>query len=119
MASQAEIRASITDRIIEALKSGRLPPWRRPWGGTNTGSPANFISKKSYRGINALLLSLNETCQSRWWGTYRQWREIGGQVRCGQHGTRVVFWKPIEKSVVNDDSEPETEKYLLLKEYVV
>ena len=120
MASQAEIRERITNRIIQALRSGQLPPWRRPWCSdpSNTGFPANAISKKSYRGINVLLLQC-QSYQSRWWATYRQWREIGGQVRRGEHGTRIVFWKPIERTVINSQGQEETQEFLLLREYTV
>ena len=49
MASQSEIRQAITDRIIEALESGSLPPWRRPWlNHANSGLPTNVISKRRY-----------------------------------------------------------------------
>lgn len=119
MATQAEIRNEITSRIVTALQSGNLPPWRRPWGGINTGTPQNAVSKKNYRGINVLLLGLNESYQSRFWATFRQWRDLGGSVRRGEHGTRVVFWKPIEKEVTNDDGDTETEAFFLLREYVV
>ena len=119
MASQAEIRDEITNRIVTALQSGNLPPWRRPWGGINTGTPQNAVSRKNYRGINVLLLGLNESYQSRYFATFRQWRDLGGSVRRGEHGTRVVFWKPIEKKVANDDGETETEAFFLLREYCV
>lgn len=119
MTTQAEIRDEITNRIVTALQSGNHPPWRRPWGGINTGTPQNAVSKKNYRGINTLLLSLNESYQSRFWATFRQWRDLGGSVRRGEHGTRVVFWKPIEKKTTNDKGEQETEAFFLLREYVV
>jgi len=53
MPTQNEIRDRITSTIVEALKSGSLPPWRRPWAADpNAGFPANVVSKKKYRGIN-------------------------------------------------------------------
>ena len=120
MASQVEIRESITNRIIESLTTpGKLPAWRRPWGdGVNCGMPANAMSKKSYRGVNVLLLSC-QPFQSRWWATYRQWRDLGCQVRKGEHGTRIVFWRRVEREVVNDAGEVEKDEYLLLREYCV
>ena len=46
MASQETIRQSITDQIVESLKSGGIPPWRRPWGiSPNSGFPTNAISE--------------------------------------------------------------------------
>ena len=70
MASQQHLRASITNEIIAALESGNVPPWRRPWRlGPNAGFPANAVSRKSYRGINPLLLELaseRHRLSSRW-----------------------------------------------------
>jgi antirestriction protein ArdC len=52
-----------------------------------------------YRGVNVFLLGLTaaEECyRSRYWGTYRQIAQLGGQVRRGEHSTLVVLWKPVE-----------------------
>ena len=40
MPSQAQLRESITRQIIEALKSGDLPPWRKPWSNAPAAGPA-------------------------------------------------------------------------------
>jgi antirestriction protein ArdC len=118
MASQHEIRESVTGRIIEALRSGQVPPWRRPWAGDNAGTPRNAVSRKSYRGVNVLLLGC-QPYRSRYWATYRQWLELKCQVRRGQHGTKIVFWRPVERQVVNDQGDAEAEEFLLLREYTV
>ena len=55
MPNQTDIRQAITNQIIAALESGSVPPWRRPWRlGKNAGSPANVVSKRSYRGLNRM-----------------------------------------------------------------
>jgi len=60
MANQNDVRQAITNQIISALESGSVPPWRRPWKlGKNAGAPANVVSKRSYRGLNPILLSLH------------------------------------------------------------
>ena len=42
MANQEELRRTITDQIVDSLKSGGIPPWRRPWGiSPNSGFPTN------------------------------------------------------------------------------
>jgi len=64
-------------------------PWRKPW---RTLPPANLISKKPYRGINLFLLAL-AGYGSQYWLTYRQAQALGGNVRKGEHGTKIVFWK--------------------------
>src|SRR6267142_1212571 len=78
----------VTDQIIKQLELG-VAPWRKPW---RTLPPANLISKKPYRGINVFLLAL-AGYGSQYWLTYRQAHAIGGNVRKGEHGTKIVFWK--------------------------
>lgn len=44
MASQQEIRESITNQIVEALEHGTAP-WRRPWSiDSCSGPPTNVVS---------------------------------------------------------------------------
>ena len=104
MPSQNEIRERITKTIVESLTSGGLPPWRRPWAADpNAGFPANVVSKKKYRGINPLLLeiaAMRHGLKGKWWATYNQWKELGGQVMkrpdnvpSGEWGTAIIFWK--------------------------
>jgi antirestriction protein ArdC len=118
MPSQTEIRSRVTARIMEALKAG-TPPWRRPWReSADMGFPTNALTKKSYRGINVLLLQA-QGFASKHWATYQQWQNIGGQVMKGERATKIVFYKPFSKSVINDDGEEEKEDFFVLREYSV
>ena len=40
-------------------------------------------------------------------------------MRRGEHGTRIVFWKPVAKTVVNDQGEVEHDTFPLMRDYVV
>jgi antirestriction protein ArdC len=97
--SADELRAKVTNRLIAALEAGTRP-WIKPWSGDpNAGFPCNVSSKKRYRGVNPWLLDMTAMAgglQSKWWGTYKQWKEKGGQVRLGETGTMIVFWKMYE-----------------------
>ena len=130
MRSQNQIRESITNQIVEHLQAGKVAPWRRPWSlDRNAGSPANVVSKKSYRGINPLLLqvaSMRHGFQSRWWATFNQWKELGGIVKRrpdnvppGEWGTNIVFWKPVRKAEKDSNGDEREETYFLLKTYTV
>jgi antirestriction protein ArdC len=131
MPTQTELRQRITNQIIEALKSGSLPPWRKPWAThQNAGFPANAVTERRYSGINPLLLTIaaeRHGFQSKWWGTFRQWKELGGQVKRrpadvepGEWGAAIVFWKPVEKIEVDADTgEEETKRFGFLKQYHV
>ena len=130
MASQQQLRESITDQIIAALESGGVPPWRRPWRvGPNAGSPANVVSRKAYRGINPLLLELASArhgLTSKWWATFNQWKQLGGKVMprpshvpSGRWGTQIVFWSPITKTVKDHDGEEEEDRFFVMRTYTV
>lgn len=132
MPSQIEIRQTITNRIIDALKdSSQLPPWRKPWSSDPNalGAPANIVSGKRYSGVNPLLLDIaahRHGFKSRFFGTYRQWEGICGQVKKrpadvspGEWGTTIVFCKPITKKEAKENGEEAKGKFFLLKTFVV
>jgi len=104
---------TVTDRIVAALEAGTAP-WRRPWvAGARTtmpGMPCNAVSGRAYRGVNAVLLSMtgmaHESDDPRWM-TYRQAAEQGWQVRAGERGTPVVFFKRLDVHERPEDGEGE------------
>jgi len=60
----------------------------------------NNFSKKSYRGVNMLLLSLVTSLkQCNKYGTFKQWTEAGFRIKKGAKGLPVVFWKAYEKEI--------------------
>lgn len=128
MATQTtDLRQRITDEIIEGIRSG-APIWKRPWAGGDTGRPANVISRKAYSGINIFALwalARERGYTSRYWATYQQWAELGGQVRCrpddipqGGWGCRIIYCREISRTRATDEGERD-EKYKLLRSYVV
>ena len=105
----------VTESIIKQLESG-VAPWRKPW---RTEPPTNLVSKKEYRGINIFLLA-SLGYGSRYWVTYRQAQTLGGSVKKGQHGSKVVFWKFDEYRKENKETgETENRKSILLRYYTV
>jgi antirestriction protein ArdC len=112
------------------LESGGVPPWRRPWRlGKNGGFPSNVVSKRPYRGVNPILLELaceKHGLSSKWWGTFRQWRGLGGQVMrrpenvpSGHWGTQIVFWSPVAKTVKNEEGEEEEDRFFIMRLYTI
>jgi antirestriction protein ArdC len=130
MPNQSDIRKAITEQIIAALESGNVPPWRRPWKlGKNADGAANVVTKRSYRGLNPILLDMaseKHGFASKWWGTFAQWKALGGRVMPrpshippGKWGTQIVFWSPITKKVKNDQGDLEDDKFFVLRLYTV
>jgi antirestriction protein ArdC len=131
MASQQEIREKITNQIIDALKSGGIPPWRRPWGTqAGAGFPVNFETKRRYSGVNPLLLQMaaqRHGFKSKYWATFKQWKNLGGTIQRrphhvppGEWGCSVVLFKPVVKTEVNRNTGDEEEvTYSFLRTYTL
>jgi antirestriction protein ArdC len=110
----ASVYEIVTSRILAELEKGQVP-WRKPW---RTLPPANLVSKKPYRGINVFLLALTGD-GSQYWLTYRQAQALGGNVRKGEHGTKIVFWKFDKYETETADGEAEERKSAFLRYYTV
>ncbi len=106
----------ITGRITRALERGTVP-WRTPW---HARGHRNARSRRPYRGINTLVLqtaALERGWSDPRWLTYRQAEASGGHVLRGEHGTRVVLWKWLEK---RDPEDPEqVQRFPLIRLYSV
>jgi antirestriction protein ArdC len=81
---------SITNKIIESLEAGVIP-WRKEWAVLGGAMPYNYTTEKPYRGINTLTLLMSGYASAQWL-TYKQAKDIGAQVRKGEHGQTIVFW---------------------------
>jgi antirestriction protein ArdC len=110
----ASVYEIITSRIVEELEKGQVP-WHKPW---HTLPPANLVSKKPYRGINVFLLAL-QGYGSQYWLTFNQAKQLGGNVRRGEHGTKIVFWKFDRYETETADGETEERKSAFLRYYIV
>ena len=88
------------DDIIAQIERGTAP-WQKHWQPGENRMPANFSTGARYQGGNALQLMVKRT-QRAWndnrWGTYKQIKEAGGQVRKGERGTTVLVYKPPKRA---------------------
>ena len=86
-----------------------MAPWVRPWRTIgDLGGLRNAVSGYQYSGINVMLLGLamdGAGFADPRWLTYQQARNLGGQVRRGERGTPVVFWKPFTVKGKDDERE--------------
>ncbi|AWN75248.1 zincin-like metallopeptidase domain-containing protein [Legionella anisa] len=95
---------AVANQIIESLKAGTAP-WLKPWepGVGNGQIPYNPVTGKRYRGINALYLMVNQSDDNRWL-TYKQAQSMDAQVRKGEKGTTIQYWKFHEEQTKHDDA---------------
>jgi putative DNA primase/helicase len=94
----------VAERLIAQLKEGTAP-WQKPWvpGESSTQLPYNPVSGTRYRGANALWLAAAGRADPRWM-TYRQAQQQGWQVRKGEKGEAVQYWKFEERALARDES---------------
>ncbi|WP_176331816.1 zincin-like metallopeptidase domain-containing protein [Burkholderia vietnamiensis] len=94
----------VAEKLIEQLKAGTAP-WQRPWepGQPNAYLPFNPTTGKRYKGINAIHLMAQGRSDGRWM-TYKQAAAVGAQVRRGEKGTPVQYWKFSEEQDKLDDN---------------
>lgn len=95
---------TVANKLIERLKEGTAP-WQIPWepGEASGHLPHNPITGKRYNGINVLQL-MSEGRQDTRWMTYKQAASEGWQVRKGEKGTPVQYWKFSDEVEKTDDS---------------
>lgn len=108
----------ITDRIVGMIENNP-GQWLMPWAG---GAHVSLATGKRYRGINVCLLNSAAAAKgykSRVWGTYKQWAAHGGQVRKGEHATRILLWKTADKKTEDENGEIKVKKYLFAREFTV
>jgi antirestriction protein ArdC len=121
--TNAEVYQMVTDRVLDALKQD-IVPWQRPWK-VQGGIHKNLATKRSYQGSNILLLDITALLDgytSPWWLTFKQAKDLGGNVRKGESGTKITFWSMIEvgeKKYNEDTGRYEKDTIPMLKTWTV
>lgn len=83
----------VAETLIQQIEAGTAP-WQKPWSmGSGIGFiPMNPSTGGSYRGINAIHLLAQGRADSRWL-TYKQAQAMNAQVKKGERGTQIQYWK--------------------------
>lgn len=103
MADKKSYRDHVVEELLGHIEAGTAP-WQKPWEpGKVRMAPFNPVSGKDYRGINALWLEMRAHSDPRWM-TYRQAAAQDAQVRKGEKGTMIEYWKWFEREKVLDDN---------------
>ncbi len=95
------VYGAITARIMRGIQNAGT--YEMPWHATTTPHliPKNAVTKNPYRGVNILSLWLDATArnyQTGYWASYKQWQSLGAQVKRGEHGSIIIFYKRIEQT---------------------
>ena len=114
-----DVLQEITDKIISDMERGLADPdvWQAPWAKLGMGAARNVVSRKRYRGINALVFAITaeEAGAPALWASFKQWSEQGCRVRKGERSTWGVYWATVKRTdrktgepLVDEDGNPLT-----------
>lgn len=93
----ADLHERVTATILQQLDTADPDAWTPPWHGDDP-LPRNALTSKRYRGLNILALWCAAQAHGyadAHWATYRQWAALGAQVRRGERGTLILFYKDL------------------------
>ena len=96
--SERNLYEVINNMILAKLENGKMP-WKQTWN--NFGPARNYVSKKAYRGINALILN-NTDYEYPLYLTFLQVKELGGYIKKGSKSIEVIYWKTLEFQRTNN-----------------
>ncbi len=105
---------AVTNRIIESLEKGVIP-WHKPWA----SGYYNARTGRRYRGLNVPILALAGFTDPRFL-TFKQAQAMGGNVRKGEKGHCVMFWKLMKKEQEGQEGQDPTLKvFPVIKTFTV
>ena len=92
-----DVYAEVSARIVAELERGAALG-QTVVGYTGQNVPQNAVTNRPYSGCNVILLWI---ARNRGWATprfltFKQAQEAGGNVRKGEHGTKVYFVKQLQ-----------------------
>lgn len=117
------IYETITNHIVDAIERG-AGDFKMPWHSQGLGlaMPHNAKTGDLYKGSNTLTLWIvkdSHGYSSDTWATYKQWAELGAQVRKGEKAATGIYWSTFDKAVKNESGEDDVERRMFGKAFYV
>jgi antirestriction protein ArdC len=114
-----DLYRSVTDKIVAAIEAG-AGIFQMPWHFTGRPAcrPLNAHTHAAYRGINILSLWVDAEVKgytSGLWASYKQWQSLGAQVRSGERGSLIIFYKPLPAP---EEEAEDSRRYVTRASYV-
>lgn len=125
---KADVFQSITAKIVQAIEAGARE-FVMPWHGgiVSPSFPINAATDKPYRGVNIVALWVDAMIKRYIWGywaSYKQWQGLGAQVRKGERGSVIVFYKRLDEQEgevnrgAKDEGQADSPRFVARASYV-
>lgn len=120
--ARRDLYAEVTARLIGAIEADPGKP-QMPWRRSTMPLwlPENAHSKNRYNGINVVTLWVAAEARgfsSPIWATYKQWADLGCQVRKGAKSELVIFYKEFEVEPSSDEESDDGKRRVARASYV-
>lgn len=121
--AKQDIHETLTKQIIDLLDQVDMKDYEPPFASfVHQGIPKNPTTQLQYQGVNILALWFNQHAKkysSNQWATFKQWKEQGANVKKGEKGSRIIFYKTLIKEEENAQGEAQEHKIPMLRLYTV
>ena len=91
-----DIYQEVTESVIKLLEEGTVI-WQSSWNDYDL--PKNYLTQTYYRGWNVFLLNFHSARNqypSTAYLTFKQANQLGGTIKKGEKGVKIIYWATIE-----------------------
>lgn len=103
----------MANKIADLIDKNEAP-WQKPWEGGSAYLPYNIKTGKEYQGVNIFVL-LDTPYRDPRWLSFNQANELGGKVRAGEKGQKIIYFQTTEKIKDTDKDGNMVETNVLLE----
>jgi len=101
--SKLSVYEAVTAQIVAAIEAG-AGVCKMPWhaGIMPMSMPINATTEMPYHGINIVALWAQAVAKlyiTGYWASYKQWQKLGAQVRSGERGSTIIFYKELGNDI--------------------
>lgn len=120
--SRLNVYDAVTAQIVAAIEEG-VGRCVMPWHGgiVPVAMPRNAMTETPYHGVNVVSLwaqAATRLYPSGYWASYEQWRKLGAQVRKGERGSLIIFYKKLDGEAEPEADEAEAPRIVLRHSHV-
>ncbi len=98
-----DLYQDMTDLILSQVDEAG--EWKPCWQGMSNGRPVNAVTGHAYRGVNILscwVSAARRGFPTMRFASFKQWQDAGAQVRKGEKGTPIIFYKVLPGKAEDD-----------------
>ena len=110
------IYENVTRQIVEAIEQG-AGNFEMPWHKLSE-QPQNALNNHRYQGVNVLqllLASRKKGFELPYWASYKQWQQIGAQVKRGEAAQLIVYFETKVDEKRDENGQMKEEKYFICR----